>query len=213
MSLLSTSLLLNLKYLGINCSSRISRFTCCSTATCHHLRNPNFFFWHFSIHWSALLCCDSYLGQGIGYSTNCIGIGLTQSQAMWLPPLKLELVPAVILGDGMISCPYHPVGLSITTGRWGQTILVNLRGLGSSDPWVERVWGEYREGEISTTWEIKFMGLHQAGGKARRSISLMTNDTDNRLEWLQCYISLQVCHFKIQPNDSWLTTVHVSSNN
>lgn len=43
MSLLSTRLLLNLKYLGIDCSSRISRFTCCPAATCHHLWNDIFF--------------------------------------------------------------------------------------------------------------------------------------------------------------------------
>ncbi|PTU23370.1 hypothetical protein P175DRAFT_0168905 [Aspergillus ochraceoroseus IBT 24754] len=72
----------------------------------------------------------------INYGTNHIGgTGDTQKNAAWLLPLALQLVPAVILGIGMIFMPFSP--------RWlvhhdreeeALNVLTNLRGLPVDDP-------------------------------------------------------------------------------
>ena len=45
----------------------------------------------------------------IDYGTNFIGgSGATQKEAAWRIPLALQLVPAVILGAGILFMPYSP---------------------------------------------------------------------------------------------------------
>ena len=45
----------------------------------------------------------------IDYGTNFIGgTGSTQSEAAWRIPLALQLVPAVILGIGILFMPFSP---------------------------------------------------------------------------------------------------------
>ena len=45
----------------------------------------------------------------IDYGTNFIGgTGATQSQAAWGIPLALQLVPAIILGVGILFMPFSP---------------------------------------------------------------------------------------------------------
>ena len=45
----------------------------------------------------------------IDYGTNFIGgSGSTQSEAAWRIPLALQLVPALILGFGMLFMPFSP---------------------------------------------------------------------------------------------------------
>ncbi|KAF9886813.1 hypothetical protein FE257_011060 [Aspergillus nanangensis] len=75
----------------------------------------------------------------INYGTNHIGgTGETQKDAAWLLPLALQLVPAVILGVGIIFMPFSP--------RWlvhhdreeeAKTVLMNLRGLAEDDPLLQ----------------------------------------------------------------------------
>ncbi|KAF7116764.1 hypothetical protein CNMCM5793_005321 [Aspergillus hiratsukae] len=75
----------------------------------------------------------------INYGTNHIGgTGPTQKDAAWLLPLALQLVPAVILGAGMIFMPFSP--------RWlvhhdredeAKKVLTSLRGLPVDDPLLQ----------------------------------------------------------------------------
>ncbi|GFF96297.1 quinate permease [Aspergillus udagawae] len=75
----------------------------------------------------------------INYGTNHIGgTGPTQKDAAWLLPLALQLVPAVILGAGMIFMPFSP--------RWlihhdredeAKKVLMSLRGLPADDPLLQ----------------------------------------------------------------------------
>ncbi|GIJ84549.1 hypothetical protein Asppvi_003396 [Aspergillus pseudoviridinutans] len=75
----------------------------------------------------------------INYGTNHIGgTGPTQKDAAWLLPLALQLVPAIILGAGMIFMPFSP--------RWlihhdredeAKKVLMSLRGLPADDPLLQ----------------------------------------------------------------------------
>ncbi|KAB8074673.1 general substrate transporter [Aspergillus leporis] len=75
----------------------------------------------------------------INYGTNHIGgTGETQKDAAWLLPLALQLVPAVIMGIGMIFMPFSP--------RWlvhhdreeeAKKVLMSLRGLPEDDPLLQ----------------------------------------------------------------------------
>ncbi|KAF7157451.1 hypothetical protein CNMCM5623_001712 [Aspergillus felis] len=75
----------------------------------------------------------------INYGTNHIGgTGPTQKDAAWLLPLALQLVPAIILGAGMIFMPFSP--------RWlihhdreeeAKKVLMSLRGLSADDPLLQ----------------------------------------------------------------------------
>ncbi|KAL4938286.1 hypothetical protein BDV06DRAFT_201168 [Aspergillus oleicola] len=72
----------------------------------------------------------------INYGTNHIGgTGETQKDAAWLLPLALQLVPAVILGVGMIFMPFSPRWL-VHHDREEEAIkvLTSLRGLPADDP-------------------------------------------------------------------------------
>ncbi|KAF8599333.1 general substrate transporter [Ceratobasidium sp. AG-I] len=60
----------------------------------------------------------------IDYGTNYIGgVGETQSEAAWRIPLALQLVPALILGVGVIFMPYSPRWL-VAQGRDAEAIKV-----------------------------------------------------------------------------------------
>jgi len=75
----------------------------------------------------------------IDYGTNYIGgSGDGQKDAAWLVPLALQLVPAVLLGVGMLFMPFSP--------RWlvhhnreeeAKDVLVSLRGLPRDHPLLE----------------------------------------------------------------------------
>ncbi|KAI9040080.1 sugar porter family MFS transporter [Aspergillus affinis] len=75
----------------------------------------------------------------INYGTNHIGgTGPGQKDAAWLLPLALQLVPAAILGIGMIFMPFSP--------RWlvhhdreeeAKKVLTSLRGLPEDDPLLQ----------------------------------------------------------------------------
>lgn len=75
----------------------------------------------------------------IDYGTNYIGgTGASQSDAAWLVPICLQLVPGLILGAGMIFMPFSPRWLT-GHGREeeAQRVLVKLRNLPPGDPLVE----------------------------------------------------------------------------
>ena len=75
----------------------------------------------------------------IDYGTNNIGgTGLTQSDAAWLVPICLQLVPGLCLGVGMLFMPFSPRWL-IHHGREAEArkVLSSLRGLSQDDALIE----------------------------------------------------------------------------
>lgn len=82
----------------------------------------------------------------IDYGTNYIGgTGEGQKDIAWLLPLCLQLVPAVLLGVGMIFMPFSP--------RWlvhhnreieARRVLANLRGLPQDQELIELEYAEIR---------------------------------------------------------------------
>ncbi|KAJ3796872.1 general substrate transporter [Lentinula aff. detonsa] len=96
----------------------------------------------------------------IDYGTNFIGgSGSTQSEAAWRIPLALQLVPALILGAGILFMPFSPRWL-INQGRDDEALAVlsKARGLPSDDELVQIEFLEIKaqflfEQEIST---VKF---------------------------------------------------------
>ncbi|KAJ3532749.1 hypothetical protein NM688_g7379 [Phlebia brevispora] len=63
----------------------------------------------------------------IDYGTNYIGgTGATQSQAAWRIPIALQLVPAIILGIGILFMPFSPRWL-VNQGREDEALLVLSR--------------------------------------------------------------------------------------
>ncbi|KAF2088801.1 general substrate transporter [Saccharata proteae CBS 121410] len=82
----------------------------------------------------------------IDYGCNYIGgTGSGQSNTAWLLPLALQLVPAVLLGVGMIFMPFSPRWL-VHHGREAEARrnLANLRGLSQEDELVELEFAEIR---------------------------------------------------------------------
>jgi len=82
----------------------------------------------------------------IDYGTNFIGgTGESQKDAAWLLPLCLQLVPAIILGIGMIFMPFTPRWL-VHHGREAEalTILSRLRDLPPEHELVELEFAEIR---------------------------------------------------------------------
>ncbi|KAK0480038.1 sugar transporter [Armillaria novae-zelandiae] len=94
----------------------------------------------------------------IDYGTNYIGgTGQGQSEAAWRIPLALQLVPAIILGCGIIFMPFSPRWL-INQGRDDEalTVLSNLRVLPKDNDLVRTEFLEIQaqclfEKEISET--------------------------------------------------------------
>ncbi|THV07390.1 general substrate transporter [Dendrothele bispora CBS 962.96] len=75
----------------------------------------------------------------IDFGTNFIGgTGDTQSEAAWRIPLALQLVPALVLGVGMIFMPFSPRWL-VNQGRDDEaiTVLSNARGLAPDNELVK----------------------------------------------------------------------------
>ncbi|EAW08376.1 sugar porter family MFS transporter [Aspergillus clavatus NRRL 1] len=83
--------------------------------------------------------CHTNRCHRINYGTNHIGgTGSAQKDTAWLLPLALQLVPAVVLGIGMIFMPFSP--------RWlvhhdreeeAKRVLMSLRGLSADDPLLQ----------------------------------------------------------------------------
>lgn len=60
----------------------------------------------------------------IDYGTNFIGgTGDTQSEAAWRIPIALQLVPAIILGIGILFMPFSPRWL-VNQGRDDEALVV-----------------------------------------------------------------------------------------
>lgn len=75
----------------------------------------------------------------IDYGTNNIGgTGTIQSDAAWLVPLCLQLVPALLLGIGMLFMPFSPRWL-ISRERESEArrVLSNLRSLSQDHDLIE----------------------------------------------------------------------------
>ncbi|KAH7119826.1 general substrate transporter [Dendryphion nanum] len=82
----------------------------------------------------------------IDYGTNFIGgTGSTQSDAAWLLPLCLQLVPAVLLGTGMIFMPFSPRWLAHHNREAeGLRVLARLRNLPQDHQLIELEFAEIR---------------------------------------------------------------------
>ena len=66
----------------------------------------------------------------IDYGTNYIGgVGETQSEAAWRLPIALQLVPALILGFGILFMPFSPRWL-VNNGREEEALAVLSRARG-----------------------------------------------------------------------------------
>ncbi|KAG8716496.1 hypothetical protein FRC08_009405 [Ceratobasidium sp. 394] len=90
----------------------------------------------------------------IDYGTNYIGgTGPTQSEAAWRIPLALQLVPALILGVGVIFMPYSPRWL-VAQGRDAEAIKVlsMTRGLAEDS---ELIQIEYLEIKAEVLFEAE----------------------------------------------------------
>jgi len=90
----------------------------------------------------------------IDYGTNYIGgTGATQSEAAWLLPLTLQLIPALILLVGMLFMPYSPRWL-VHHGREEEAlrVLATLRGLPQDD---ELIHIEFLEIKAQSQFEKK----------------------------------------------------------
>ncbi|KAJ3744432.1 general substrate transporter [Lentinula detonsa] len=123
----------------------------------------------------------------IDYGTNFIGgSGSTQSEAAWRIPLALQLVPALILGAGILFMPFSPRWL-INQGRDDEALAVlsKARGLSSDDELVQIEFLEIKaqflfEKEIST---VKFPDYQDGsfGSNVKLTffsyLSLLTNPT------------------------------------
>ncbi|KAF1975469.1 general substrate transporter [Bimuria novae-zelandiae CBS 107.79] len=82
----------------------------------------------------------------IDYGTNFIGgTGRGQKEAAWLLPLSLQLVPAVLLGVGMIFMPFSPRWL-IHHDREAEArrVLARLRSLSEDDDLIELEFAEIK---------------------------------------------------------------------
>jgi MFS family permease len=89
----------------------------------------------------------------ITYGTNFIGgIGETQSRAAWLVPITIQILPAVVLGAGIMFMPQSPRWL-MDVGREEESreVLVNLRRLGPDHPLVEMEFLELKAQKIFET--------------------------------------------------------------
>ncbi|RDL31050.1 putative Quinate permease [Venustampulla echinocandica] len=98
------------------------------------------------------ICFGIMISFWIDYGTHYIGgVGATQSEAAWLLPICLQLVPAVILFGGILFMPFSP--------RWlihhdreeeARKVLANLRGLPQDHELVEL---EYLEIKAQSLFE------------------------------------------------------------
>ena len=87
----------------------------------------------------------------IDYGTQYIGgVGEGQSVAAWIVPLCLQLVPALLLGAGMIFMPFSPRWL-VHHGREAEAkkTLASLRGLSQDDELIEL---EYTENQSAVAF-------------------------------------------------------------
>jgi len=107
----------------------------------------------------------------IDYGTNYIGgVGETQSEAAWRIPLALQLVPALILGVGVIFMPYSPRWL-VAQGRDAEAIkvLTSTRGLPEDSDLIQI---EYLEIKAEVVFEAELEQArypqYQDGSRASR---------------------------------------------
>ncbi|KAF1958569.1 general substrate transporter [Byssothecium circinans] len=90
----------------------------------------------------------------IDYGTNFIGgTGRGQKESAWLLPLSLQLVPALLLGVGMLFMPFSPRWL-IHHNREAEArrVLAHLRGLSEDNDLIEL---EYAEIKAQSLFEKK----------------------------------------------------------
>ncbi|KAK5130378.1 hypothetical protein LTR08_002170 [Meristemomyces frigidus] len=95
----------------------------------------------------------------IDYGTNYIGgTGSTQKDAAWLLPLCLQLVPAVLLGAGILFMPFSPRWLEHHgRGAEARKTLASLRGLSPDHELIEL---EYMEIKAQSLFEKRTTAEH-----------------------------------------------------
>lgn len=95
----------------------------------------------------------------IDYGTNNIGgTGASQSDAAWLVPLCLQLIPGLALGIGMIFMPFSPRWL-VHHGRESEArrVLSNLRDLSEEHELIEI---EFLEIKAQSLFEKRSLAEH-----------------------------------------------------
>ncbi|KAG9127799.1 hypothetical protein FRC07_008991, partial [Ceratobasidium sp. 392] len=115
----------------------------------------------------------------IDYGTNYIGgTGETQSEAAWRIPLALQLVPALILGVGVIFMPYSPRWL-VAQGRDAEAIKVlsMTRGLPEES---ELIQIEYLEIKAEVLFESELEKDGTTASKIKLGIGKYTSLITNR---------------------------------
>ena len=110
----------------------------------------------------------------IDYGTQFIGgTGASQKDAAWLVPLCLQLVPAVLLGAGILFMPFSPRWLEHHgRGAEARKTLASLRGLSQDHELIEL---EYMEIKAQSLFEKRTVAEHfphLADGSARSTIKL-----------------------------------------
>jgi len=92
------------------------------------------------------ICFGIMVSYWIGYGTNYIGgTGATQSNAAWLVPICIQLVPALALGIGITFMPSSPRWL-MSRGRDDEclSVLANLRRKDPQNPGIQLEYLEIR---------------------------------------------------------------------
>lgn len=110
----------------------------------------------------------------IDYGTNYIGgTGAGQHDASWLVALSLQLVPAVLLGAGMIFMPFSPRWL-IHHGREAEArkTLANLRDLPQDHELIELEYLEIRAQSLFEKRSVAERFPHLTDGSAWSTIKL-----------------------------------------
>jgi hypothetical protein len=95
----------------------------------------------------------------IDYGTNNIGgTGASQSDAAWIVPLCLQLIPALALGIGMIFMPFSPRWLlHHGRGSSARKVLSSLRGLPEDHQLIEI---EFLEIKAQSLFEKRSLAQH-----------------------------------------------------
>ena len=110
----------------------------------------------------------------IDYGTQYIGgVGKGQGDAAWLVPLCLQLVPAVLLGAGMIFMPFSPRWLEHHNREAeARKTLAMLRGLPQDHELIELEYMEIKAQSLFEKRTVREHFPHLADGSAMSTIKL-----------------------------------------
>lgn len=143
----------------------------------------------------------------IDYGTNFIGgTGDTQSEASWRIPLALQLVPALILGFGILFMPFSPRWL-VNQGRDDEAIAVisKVRNLpvDSDLIQIEFLWDQFPlVWTITVSYSLHFSGRSKHNTSSRRKFQLSSSlntkmGHSHPISSLRCLTTWACWHLKV----------------